>query len=60
VATRHILSTDFRTEFVPVIGGLAHERILLGSGTTSLQSLRCVAARGCLCPLSLSLSVHVR
>ena len=40
VATRHILSTDFRTDFVQYIDVLATERVLLGFGTTSVQNLR--------------------
>ena len=43
MATRHILSTDFRTDFIPVIDMLAQERIILGTGTTAIQNLRCVA-----------------
>ena len=58
MATRHILSTDFRTDFIPVIDMLAQERIILGTGTTAIQNLRCVRSRrhGPLVAGSISLS----
>ncbi|BFZ54613.1 transcription-associated protein 1 [Savitreella phatthalungensis] len=43
VATRHILSTDFRTAFVPVISALLDESTLIGTGVTSRETLRPLA-----------------
>lgn len=40
VATRHILSTDFRTPFVPKIDLLLNEKVLIGTGVTSHDTLR--------------------
>ncbi|KAI8643328.1 hypothetical protein BD408DRAFT_342632 [Parasitella parasitica] len=43
VATRHILSTDFRTSFVPKIDLLLNEKVLIGSGVTAHDTLRPLA-----------------
>ncbi|ORX57551.1 hypothetical protein DM01DRAFT_1302758 [Hesseltinella vesiculosa] len=43
VATRHILSTDFRTSFVPKIDLLLNEKVLIGTGVTSHDTLRPLA-----------------
>jgi transformation/transcription domain-associated protein len=43
IATRHILSTDLRTRFVPHIDKLFDENILIGSGWTTYESLRPLA-----------------
>lgn len=40
VATRHILSTDFRTSFVPKIDLLLNEKVLIGTGVTAHDTLR--------------------
>lgn len=40
VATRHILSTDFRASFVPKIDLLLNEKVLIGTGVTSHDTLR--------------------
>lgn len=40
VATRHILSTDFRTAFAPKIDLLLNEKVLIGTGVTSHDTLR--------------------
>jgi transformation/transcription domain-associated protein len=40
VATRHILSTDFRTAFVPKIDLLLNESVLIGTGVTAHDTLR--------------------
>ncbi|KAH9524764.1 hypothetical protein Btru_027783 [Bulinus truncatus] len=39
MAARHILSTDLRNRFVPVIDKLFDENILIGSGWTTYESL---------------------
>ncbi|KAI9486745.1 MAG: hypothetical protein EXX96DRAFT_53394 [Benjaminiella poitrasii] len=43
VATRHILSTDFRTSFVSKIDLLLNEKVLIGTGVTSYDTLRPLA-----------------
>ncbi|OAD08306.1 hypothetical protein MUCCIDRAFT_32523, partial [Mucor lusitanicus CBS 277.49] len=43
VATRHILSTDFRASFVPKIDLLLNEKVLIGTGVTSHDTLRPLA-----------------
>ncbi|BFZ01386.1 hypothetical protein BsWGS_04423 [Bradybaena similaris] len=43
MAARHILSTDLRNRFVPVIENLFDENILIGSGWTTHESLRPLA-----------------
>ncbi|KAG0164843.1 hypothetical protein DFQ30_009322 [Apophysomyces sp. BC1015] len=43
VATRHILSTDFRVSFVPKIDLLLNEKVLIGTGVTSHDTLRPLA-----------------
>lgn len=43
VATRHILSTDFRTSFVPKIDLLLNENVLIGTGVTAHDTLRPLA-----------------
>jgi transformation/transcription domain-associated protein len=40
VATRHILSTDFRADFVPKIDLLLNESVLIGTGVTAHDTLR--------------------
>ena len=40
VATRHILSTDFRQSFVSKIDLLLNEKVLIGTGVTSHDTLR--------------------
>lgn len=42
-ATRHILSTPFRSEFVPKIELLFDEKVLIGHGLTSFETLRPLA-----------------
>lgn len=42
-ATRHILSTSFRTQFIPKIELLFDEKILIGDGLTSFETLRPLA-----------------
>lgn len=42
-ATRHILSTPFRTQFIPKLGLLFDEKILIGDGLTSHETLRPLA-----------------
>ncbi|GEQ72657.1 hypothetical protein JCM33374_g6344 [Metschnikowia sp. JCM 33374] len=42
-ATRHILSTPFRTQFIPKIELLFDEKILIGHGLTSFETLRPLA-----------------
>ncbi|CCE81661.1 Piso0_002324 [Millerozyma farinosa CBS 7064] len=42
-ATRHILSTPFRTQFIPKIELLFDEKILIGEGLTSFETLRPLA-----------------
>lgn len=42
-ATRHILSTPFRSHFVPKIELLFNEKILIGEGLTSYETLRPLA-----------------
>lgn len=42
VATRHILSTDFRQAFISQVDVLLDERILLGPGIASQETLRYV------------------
>lgn len=44
VATRHILSTDFRSPFVPNIDLLLNEKVLIGTGVTSHDTLRYTCA----------------
>ncbi|KAK9468307.1 hypothetical protein V1512DRAFT_100627 [Lipomyces arxii] len=43
VAIRHILSTDFRTVFIPKIDLLLNEKILIGDGLTVHETLRPLA-----------------
>lgn len=43
VATRHILATDLRNKFVPVMDKLFDEDLLLGRGFTTHESLRPLA-----------------
>jgi hypothetical protein len=43
VATRHILSTEFRPAFVSLIDCLTSERILIGNGVNSQETLRPLA-----------------
>ncbi|KAI8979847.1 hypothetical protein BDF20DRAFT_535994 [Mycotypha africana] len=43
VATRHILSTDFRASFVSKIDLLLNEKVLIGTGVTSHDTLRPLA-----------------
>ncbi|KAK3822766.1 MAG: hypothetical protein J3Q66DRAFT_279230 [Benniella sp.] len=43
VATRHILSIDFRQAFVPKIDILLNEKVLVGTGVTSHETLRPLA-----------------
>ncbi|KAG8763311.1 hypothetical protein FRC12_008615 [Ceratobasidium sp. 428] len=43
VATRHILSTEFRPAFVPLIDCLTSEHILIGTGVNSQETLRPLA-----------------
>ncbi|KAI8605964.1 hypothetical protein EDD21DRAFT_315697 [Dissophora ornata] len=43
VATRHILSIDFRQAFVPRIDILLNEKVLVGTGVTSHETLRPLA-----------------
>ncbi|GAA5802218.1 hypothetical protein HPULCUR_007681 [Helicostylum pulchrum] len=43
VATRHILSTDFRSSFIPKIDLLLNEKVLIGAGVTSHDTLRPLA-----------------
>lgn len=43
VATRHILSTDFRTIFIPKVDILLNERVLIGEGLTVHETLRPLA-----------------
>ncbi|CUM64287.1 uncharacterized protein PRCAT00001885001 [Priceomyces carsonii] len=42
-ATRHILSTPFRMQFIPKIELLFDEKILIGDGLTSFETLRPLA-----------------
>lgn len=42
-ATRHILSTPFRTQFIPKLELLFNEKILIGDGLTSYETLRPLA-----------------
>lgn len=43
VATRHILSTDLRSIFIPKIDVLLNEKVLIGSGLTVHETLRPLA-----------------
>lgn len=43
IATRHILSTDVRQSFLPFIGSLIDEELLVGSGYTAHVMLRPIA-----------------
>lgn len=43
VATRHILSTEFRTMFIPKVEILLNERVLIGEGLTCHETLRPLA-----------------
>ncbi|RKP06666.1 hypothetical protein THASP1DRAFT_18177, partial [Thamnocephalis sphaerospora] len=43
VATRHILSTDFRNAFVDHMDILLNEKVLIGTGVTSYETLRPLA-----------------
>lgn len=43
VATRHILSTDFRTIFIPKVDILLNEKVLIGDGLTVHETLRPLA-----------------
>lgn len=47
VATRHILSTDFRSSFIPKIDLLLNEKVLIGTGVTSHDTLRYVILNYC-------------
>ena len=40
VAQRHILATDFRNNFIPYIDVLLNDNVLIGTGTTSHETLR--------------------
>jgi transformation/transcription domain-associated protein len=40
VATRHVLSTDFRGAFLAKIDILSNEKVLVGAGITSHETLR--------------------
>jgi transformation/transcription domain-associated protein len=40
VATRHILTSDSRSSFVPYIDVLLDEKVLVGTGITCRESLR--------------------
>src|SRR5436309_7793958 len=40
VATRHVLSTDFRAAFLSKIDVLSNEKVLVGAGITSHETLR--------------------
>lgn len=40
IATRHILATDFRMGFIGHIDTLLDEKVLIGSGRTSFETLR--------------------
>lgn len=42
-ATRHILSTSFRSQFIPKIELLFDEKVLIGHGLTSFETLRPLA-----------------
>ncbi|CAG8473496.1 8844_t:CDS:10, partial [Racocetra fulgida] len=69
VATRHILSTDFRSAFVSKIDILLNEKVLIGSGVTSHDTLRPLAysmladlvhhVRNELSPVQLSRTVYI-
>jgi transformation/transcription domain-associated protein len=48
VAIRHILSTDFRASFVPKIDLLLNEKVLIGAGVTSHDTLRYVFGKDCM------------
>ncbi len=41
IAARHILATELRIKFVPLMEKLFDENILLGKGWTTHESLRC-------------------
>jgi transformation/transcription domain-associated protein len=43
IATRHILTVDSRSSFVPYIDTLLEERVLVGTGVTSRETLRPLA-----------------
>lgn len=43
IATRHMLTSDFRTAFIPYIDMLLNEKVLVGSGVTSREALRPLA-----------------
>ena len=43
IAARHILATDLRTKFVPLMDKLFDENILLGKGWTTYETLRPLA-----------------
>lgn len=43
VSMRHILATDFRTFFISKVDVLLEERVLIGSGLTSYETLRPLA-----------------
>ncbi|CAO3681372.1 unnamed protein product [Umbelopsis ramanniana] len=69
VATRHILSTDFRVSFVPKIDVLLNEKVLVSTGVTSHDTLRPLAysmladlvhhVRSELTPAQLSRTVYI-
>ncbi|OAD77362.1 hypothetical protein PHYBLDRAFT_36397 [Phycomyces blakesleeanus NRRL 1555(-)] len=69
VATRHILSTELRSSFVPKIDLLLNEKVLIGTGVTSYESLRPLAysmladlihhVRSELTPAQLSRTVYI-
>ena len=42
IAARHILATDLRNKFLPCIDHLFDENLLIGSGWTTRESVRCV------------------
>src|SRR5271154_7107866 len=44
VATRHVLSTDFRGAFLAKIDVLSNEKVLVGGGITSHETLRLLSA----------------
>jgi transformation/transcription domain-associated protein len=43
IATRHILTVDSRSSFVPYIDTMLEERVLVGTGVTSRETLRPLA-----------------
>ncbi|KAI9276344.1 FAT domain-containing protein [Sporodiniella umbellata] len=64
VATRHILSTDFRTAFVPKIDLLLNESVLIGTGVTAHDTLSMLAdlvhhIRAELTPSQISRTIYI-